>query len=54
MIEYVKSLRNTVYGFIISKDLVDLKFSEAAARVYEESDGTVLIIAAQPCVYGAG
>uniref|UniRef100_A0A7S4PV28 Ion transport domain-containing protein n=1 Tax=Alexandrium monilatum TaxID=311494 RepID=A0A7S4PV28_9DINO len=47
MPDYLSSLRNTTYGFLVGESLAGLSFQAAACKVYEESTGCALLIAAQ-------
>ena len=46
-VEYAKSTAKQIYGLIIDERFVGVQFGEAAAQVYKESNGHVLLVAAQ-------
>jgi len=48
--QYCQSTARQVYGFAIGEKLLGLEFGDAAAKIYGETNGSVLLIAAQ--VYG--
>lgn len=47
MPEYLLSLCNTTHGFLISPAFVGTRFEEAARKIYDDSQGCVLLIATQ-------
>jgi len=48
--EYSRSLEKQIYGFVINRKFEGRAFNEVAAEIYEASNGSVLLIAAQlPC-----